>query len=435
MLWDVFISHASEDKASVARPLGNQLEASGLRVWLDETQVKVGDSLRAKIDEGLAQSRFGIVIVSEAFLDKRWPQRELAGLFARPEQDVILPVWHGVSARDVAAVSPMLADIVAASTANGIEVVAAKILEKAAPYLRPSWRSAPRPYSTTLGFPADAVKRAMEVLESLAQPAIWRHLEITAADYPQKGWLGSTSSTLIEVLYGFAAPLYAARGLSYDALRNRALLDRSSRLRLALLDAALDAFIDEGLLALSAPAIRYSPRVPNWRLKRVEEPARYWWQGLSPDRFDELRSYFLKPGASDARSFDLVTVQEFHGIYQALSEPAYGKDHQALGLLGNGFFGFTPQTRPILWRIIVCQSRLYQAAMGNTQFDAENESPAHAIGVFVPKDDTVFPFRSPGVSDGDLYEPFADTMAACTSYLETFVVPRLKACLAADRET
>jgi hypothetical protein len=55
MLWDIFISHASEDKAEVARPLQKILEGAGLRVWLDENQLEIGDSLREKIDEGLAQ--------------------------------------------------------------------------------------------------------------------------------------------------------------------------------------------------------------------------------------------------------------------------------------------------------------------------------------------------------------------------------------------
>jgi hypothetical protein len=57
--WDAFISHASEDKDSVARPLANHLAGFGLKVWLDESELHLGDSLREKIDAGLAQSRFG----------------------------------------------------------------------------------------------------------------------------------------------------------------------------------------------------------------------------------------------------------------------------------------------------------------------------------------------------------------------------------------
>ena len=53
LLWDVFISHASEDKEEVARPLARALQEEGYCVWLDDNELSLGDSLRLKIDEGL----------------------------------------------------------------------------------------------------------------------------------------------------------------------------------------------------------------------------------------------------------------------------------------------------------------------------------------------------------------------------------------------
>jgi hypothetical protein len=61
--YDVFISHASEDKEGVVRPLANALKSEGLRVWYDEFELKIGDSLRQKIDRGLATSRVGLVVL------------------------------------------------------------------------------------------------------------------------------------------------------------------------------------------------------------------------------------------------------------------------------------------------------------------------------------------------------------------------------------
>jgi len=81
--FDVFISHASEDKDDFVRPLANELLNRGIRVWYDESTLKWGDSLRRKIDQGLARSRYGIVILSSAFFVKNWPQYELDGLVAR----------------------------------------------------------------------------------------------------------------------------------------------------------------------------------------------------------------------------------------------------------------------------------------------------------------------------------------------------------------
>lgn len=132
MLWDVFISHAGEDKEEVARPLTHHLEDLGLRVWFDEMQLEIGDSLRAKIDEGLSQSRFGVVIISPHFFQKSWTQDELAGLYARRSQDrgIILPVWHNISYKEVKKHSPMLADLKAKYTSDGIDEVARAIAKK-----------------------------------------------------------------------------------------------------------------------------------------------------------------------------------------------------------------------------------------------------------------------------------------------------------------
>ena len=63
-VYDVFISHASEDKEEVVRPLANALRKAGLKVWYDEFELHIGDSLRRKIDQGLEKIRFGIVVIS-----------------------------------------------------------------------------------------------------------------------------------------------------------------------------------------------------------------------------------------------------------------------------------------------------------------------------------------------------------------------------------
>jgi hypothetical protein len=128
--WDVFISHASEDKNDFARPLANGLMVRGLKVWFDEFSLNVGDSLRRSIDMGLARSRFGIVVISPNFLKKEWPQKELDGLVAREigGMKVILPIWHNISADRVREASPMLADKVAASSDRGLDYVIEQIL-------------------------------------------------------------------------------------------------------------------------------------------------------------------------------------------------------------------------------------------------------------------------------------------------------------------
>jgi hypothetical protein len=69
--FDVFLSHSSKDK-SVVRPLAERLRADGLRVWFDEWVLKPGDSIPAKIDEGLEQSRVLVLCMSANAFGSDW---------------------------------------------------------------------------------------------------------------------------------------------------------------------------------------------------------------------------------------------------------------------------------------------------------------------------------------------------------------------------
>lgn len=116
--YDFFISHASEDKDEIVRDLADALKDSGFEVWYDEFELKVGDSLRKKIDNGLAKSKYGIVIISPWFVKKNWPEYELNGMVAREMNGhkVILPIWHKITKDEVLKFSPTLADKMALNT-------------------------------------------------------------------------------------------------------------------------------------------------------------------------------------------------------------------------------------------------------------------------------------------------------------------------------
>jgi TIR domain len=127
--YDVFISHASEDKPDVADPLADALSSLGMRVWFDKWEISLGDSLRVKIDYGLASSKFGIVILSQAFFDKEWAVREMNALFSQGiGGKKIIPVYHKVNHDFITRKSPLLADILAAKTDDGIISVARQIV-------------------------------------------------------------------------------------------------------------------------------------------------------------------------------------------------------------------------------------------------------------------------------------------------------------------
>lgn len=126
---DAFVSHAGEDE-EIARALAAALEGRGHSVWYDEAELCVGDSLTEEIDRGLATSRFGVVILSRAFFAKRWPRRELEAFVARETVSgarAVLPVWHEIDEHYLVETAPLLADVLAANTNEGIDSIADQI--------------------------------------------------------------------------------------------------------------------------------------------------------------------------------------------------------------------------------------------------------------------------------------------------------------------
>lgn len=131
--YDLFISHASQDKADFVEPLADLLSGMGFRVWYDDFVLMLGDSISRSIDKGIARSSYGLVVLSPHFFAKQWTERELAGLTTREvagRKKLILPVWHNVTHEDVMEYSPTLADKKALNTGlMDLEEIAEAIAE------------------------------------------------------------------------------------------------------------------------------------------------------------------------------------------------------------------------------------------------------------------------------------------------------------------
>lgn len=133
--WDLFISHASEDKAAFVKPLADELMGYGVRIWYDEFELKLGDSLSKSIDYGLIHSSFGLVILSQSFFAKQWTDYELRSLLSKniSGQRAILPVWYDVEKSEVQQYSLYLSDIKALSAEMGIPALAFEVVKRVRP--------------------------------------------------------------------------------------------------------------------------------------------------------------------------------------------------------------------------------------------------------------------------------------------------------------
>ena len=73
---NVYLAHASEDKAMV-RPIAEFLMSNGIEVWFDDWEIEPGDSLRAKMEEGLGAMTHFMVVLTPKSVTKPWVAREI----------------------------------------------------------------------------------------------------------------------------------------------------------------------------------------------------------------------------------------------------------------------------------------------------------------------------------------------------------------------
>lgn len=78
-LKDVFVSHSSNDKETIVKPIVQSLQRQNITVWYDSFELLPGDSLVTKINEGLKKSKIVLFCISEDFLKGGWTEKELRG--------------------------------------------------------------------------------------------------------------------------------------------------------------------------------------------------------------------------------------------------------------------------------------------------------------------------------------------------------------------
>lgn len=129
--YDLFISHASEDKDALARPLAKMLLKLGYSVFLDELVIKLGDSITKSINQGLAKAKYCIIIISNTFLEKNWTKAELnsiTNMYISSDKK-ILPIWHGVTYEDIVSNVPLLVDLKAVDSKKSIDFLVNEITQ------------------------------------------------------------------------------------------------------------------------------------------------------------------------------------------------------------------------------------------------------------------------------------------------------------------
>lgn len=138
-IWDVFICHASDDKDDFAGPLAQALRAAGVKVWFDEFEIKLGHNISQKIERGLANSEWGIIVLSQKSIQKNWPQYEASAIkqLFLADQMRLIPILKDISFTELRLLQPGLVDLKGIDANNvSISECAYRIIEAVRPDLR-----------------------------------------------------------------------------------------------------------------------------------------------------------------------------------------------------------------------------------------------------------------------------------------------------------
>lgn len=129
-----FISHDSKDKDSLVRELANEMISLNCPVWYDEYTLNVGDNLRKKIEDGIRDTSYCIVVLSKDFItNEKWASSEFETIFIKEiheQGNIILPIWHGVTEEDIYKFCPKLLNILGTSSSKDIKSLAKELVSK-----------------------------------------------------------------------------------------------------------------------------------------------------------------------------------------------------------------------------------------------------------------------------------------------------------------
>jgi Leucine-rich repeat (LRR) protein len=100
--YDVFISHCGKDsKRDFAVWLKKELELAGVRCFLDERDLKLGNPAAETMLKAMAEAKYGVVILSKGFFEREWCVKELETFLGRK---YVLPVFLGMAPGDLSGV-------------------------------------------------------------------------------------------------------------------------------------------------------------------------------------------------------------------------------------------------------------------------------------------------------------------------------------------
>jgi hypothetical protein len=133
----------------------------------------------------------------------------------------------------------------------------------------------------------------------------------------------------------------------------------------------------------------------------------------------------LSTSGPEPAGVPLLSFGEFERLYGQVLEAGDEWQRKALAVASNPLVSFSPETRPVYWRMLIAQACLYQALVRTRQSEEEFHSPANEeewLKLLRLEEADDFRWKSATAAPS-----LEETVKATQSYLRRFVVaPRLR---------
>jgi hypothetical protein len=202
---------------------------------------------------------------------------------------------------------------------------------------------------------------ALERIVNLTDADVWREFRPAEDEAPgaRRPPMIKPNYAAVSTVYGLFAPLMIVRLMSRQLTLVDLSLEPRIELQYFLAGRLYGSFKDDFKLAAIEPIVPYDPLIQgDWRRLRQEEPSKYWWQGLTMGRLEDVLDLLSRPHEDSVR---LASFGEFEQSWLDSVEAADERACKTLAVASNALLQFRPDTRPVFWRVLIAQARLYHA--------------------------------------------------------------------------
>jgi hypothetical protein len=265
----------------------------------------------------------------------------------------------------------------------------------------------------------DLAEYAIEMIKRLTDPEVWVELAKSETQPPTevRPTLPAAKYETVAELYGLYAPLVVIRNMGRNLSQLDLSLEPVIELQYFLASKIYGSVKDDAELAAIDPVVAYTPGARGWRHLRETEPRTYWWQGLSMGRLEGMLD--LMTARPESRQARVLSFGEFERLYTEIFADDNEGRRKVVAAAANALYRFRPADRPVFWRIVLAQARLYQALLRSRATSFQVPTSAAAWQELLRLEDADH-FRWRSIDHGE--PPLEETLAVTDQYLDRKVV-------------